>query len=361
MSCSRQSRRGFTLLEIMVALTLGVLLLGPVIGLSLTQSQVYKSSHSQASIQNAENAISALLVPTVRAAGFIGCGALASAVSNLIPGGPPPLGALNSTPAMLAGFDSIGTAGPSSSWTIGADNQANELDATRWSPALDSSLAGHVLPGSDVLIVLSAAPGSQPVAAAGSVAGSNSVSAADTSSFSIGQIVAVSDCLKSSIFSVTGISSNTLVHAAGSGAMANATAALSLNFAPGAQLVSVQQTAFFVAHGTAGQSVLMRATWTGTTWKHEPIVPGIDSMQVLYGIGTAADGVIARYVPASAVPDWTLVHGVHLAFLIQGRPGSAARGGMAAPVLLGTTVTPPADTRLRRVYELTVHLRNAGL
>ena len=361
MKCLRRARGGFTLLEIMVALTLGVLLLAPVIGLSLTQSEVYKSTHSQASIQNAENAISALLVPTVRAAGFSGCGALANAVSNLIPGGPPPLGALNITPAMLIGFDHISTAGSGSTWKIGADNEANEADTTRWSPPLDASLAGHVLPGSDVLIVLSAAPGSQPVATASFVAGSDSVWAADASSFSVGQIVAVSDCLKSVIFSVTGISSNTLVHAAGSGVMANASAALPLNFAPGAQLVSVQQTAFFVAHGAAGQSVLMRATWTGSTWKYEPLVPGIDSMQVLYGVGTAADGVISRYLPASAVPDWTLVHGVHLAFLIQGQPGSAPRGGMAAPVLLGTTVIPPTDTRLRRVYELTVHLRNAAL
>lgn len=355
------SRRGFTLLEMMVALTLGVLLLGPVIGLSLTQSQVYKTTHSQALIQDAENAISALLVPTVRAAGFSGCGALANAVSNLIPGGPPPLGGLNTTPAMLTGFDHVNTAGAGSTWEVNANNMANEPDATRWSPALDSSLAGHVLPGSDVLIVLSAAPGTQPVAAAAVVAGSNSITAADAKGFAVGQIVAVSDCLKSSIFAVTGISANTLVHAAGNGAMANATAALSINFAPGAQLVPVQQTAFFVAHGAAGQSVLMRATWTGTSWKFEPLVPGIDSMQVLYGVGTASNGLITQYLPASAVTDWTLVYGVHLAFLIQGQAGSARHAGTAAPVLLGTTVTLPPDTRLRRVYELTVHLRNSAL
>lgn len=360
MTRTRRQAQGFTLLELIVALTLGVLLLAPVIGLSLTQSQVYKATNSQASIQNAENAISALLVPTVRGAGFSGCGALASAVSNLIPGGPLPLGALNTSTAMVAGFDHVNTAGAGSSWVIQADNLPNEPNASRWSPALETTLAGQVQPGSDVLVVLGAAPGSKPVAATSIPAGSDSIAAADITSFAVGQVVAISDCLKSSIFSVTDIVSNTLVHAAGSAPMSNATAALSLNFSSGAQLVPLQQTAFFVAHGMAGQSVLMRATWTGAAWNVEPLVPGIDTMQVLYGVATVPDGVISRYLPASAVTDWTLVYGVHLAFLIQGQVGSAQGGAMAAPVLLGTIVTPPADTRLRRVYELTIHLRNSG-
>ena len=344
----------------MVALTIGVILIGAVIGIYLAQSKVYKGANSQASIQNAENAIAALLVPTVRAAGFGGCSTLGSAVSNLVAGGPPPLGALATTPAMVAGYDYVNTAGAGTALAITADNPPNDSDPTHWSPTLDSTLGGAVLPGSDVLIVLGAAPGSQPVGVATITAGSTSITVQDASGLAAGQVAAVSDCLKSSIFLVTAVNSNALVHAAGAGAMTNATAALSVNYPPGAQLVPLRQTAFFVGHGLAGQSVLMRATLVGSTWDYEPLVPGIETMQVLYGVGTAADGVITRYVAAGAVTDWSLVYSVHLAFLIEGQAGSVQGGGASAPLLLGTTVTPPPDTRLRHVYETAINLRNAA-
>lgn len=71
MKRSRQPQRGFTLVELMVAVTIGLILIGAVIVVQSVQSQVYKSTNAQASIQDAENAIAALVTPAVRGAGFL--------------------------------------------------------------------------------------------------------------------------------------------------------------------------------------------------------------------------------------------------------------------------------------------------
>ena len=357
------AQAGFTLVELMVALAIGVFMIGAVISVYIAQSQTYKGSNSQAAIQTAENAIAAIVVPAVRGAGFAGCGTVAGAVSNLVAGGPPPLGNLSTSAAMVQGYDYTGTAGPGSTLTITADNPANDTNAAHWSPTLDATLAGQVLPGSDVLVVLGPVPGSLPTGVTAVTSGSDSVTVASISAFpTSGQLAAVSDCLKTSIFQVTSTTATTLKHLVGAAALTNATTLLSVNYPVGAQVVPMQQTAFFVGHGPAGQSTLMRATLDGTsgaTWNApvDALVPGVETMQVLYGIGTG--GVTTQYVAASAVTDWTAVYSVRLAFLIEGQAG-ANQGGLAtAPVLLGTTVTPPADSMLRHAYEITISLRNA--
>src|SRR6476646_1459019 len=101
---------GFSLIELMVALGLGLFLAGAIISVYLVQSRMVKSSTSQAGLQNAENAIAALMTPVVRSTGFNGCSTLSQAVSNLVAGGPALLGTLGTTPRFLIGYEASGTA-----------------------------------------------------------------------------------------------------------------------------------------------------------------------------------------------------------------------------------------------------------
>ena len=102
----------------------------------------------------------------------------------------------------------------------------------------------------------------------------------------------------------------------------------------------------------------MLATYSSGAWTALPLVPGINTMQVLYGTG--AEGVVSKYVPAGTGLDWTSVYSVRLAFLIEGQTGSAGASNPTQFTILGTTVNVPKDTRLRRIYEMTVKLRNAA-
>lgn len=353
-------QRGYTLVELLVAMTIGIVLIGAMIVVYVTQTQTYKATNSQAGTQSAENAIAALVTPVIRAAGFVGCSTIlptaGQTVSSILnAGGPSPVGTL-ATPSIIFGYDANGTAG-TGTLTITQDNTANDSIATHWTPNLDASLASMVETGSDVLLMFGAAPGSQPAAVTSIPSGSTTLTVQNATGLAAGQLAAVSDCGKTVLFQITGVAGNTLTHALGAGALTNNTATFPVNYNI-ASLVPLQQTALYVAQGQGGQSVLMLATYGAGAWTASPLVPGVQTMQVLYGIG--ASGVATQYVAASAVTAATPVYSIRLAFLIEGQPGSASASNPASFTMLGTTVNVPTDTRLRRVYEMTVNLRNAS-
>jgi type IV pilus assembly protein PilW len=363
--------RGFSLVELMVAVTCGLILIAGIMAVYVAQVNSYAMAGSQGSLQQEESAISALVMPTLRGAGFVGCSNFTLGQSGLNGGGPPPLGTFNTSQTVVYGYDYSGTAGSGGAYTIAADNAANDATLTDWSPNLDGSLASDAESGSDVLIVLGGLPQTQPVGVTTIAQGaSNFTILSNPAPVAAGQFAAISDCAKAMIFQVTSVGSSSggvvVNHLAGAGNQANLAASFPVNFQAGAQFIPLQQTAFFVAKSptaNGNESVLMRATLLGpaggsaNTWDIEPLVPGVENMQVLYGIG--ANGVATEYVPASAVPNWAFVDTVRIAFLLEGQPGSAGPHNPRTYSLLGTTITVPADNRMRHVFEITVNVRNA--
>lgn len=349
-----KTRYGFSLVEIMIGLTLGIILTIAVIGVFLAQKNTYRTNTSQAVIQNTENAIAALVTPTIRMAGFCGCSNVINALSNLNAGGPPPLGALGTTPSFIMGYGL--TAG--ANVTMTQTNAANTANAANWTPNLDASLVGQVEGTSDVLVVFGGTPGSIPIGVTTFTPGSTSFVLQNANGVSAGQFGALSDCAKASVFQITSVAGTTVAHASGGGALSNATDALAVSYPVGAQFINMTQTAFFVAYDVGGQSSLMRATLNPDgTWTTQALAPGVDTMRVLYGIGSS--GIPQQYVQASAVTDWSQVYAIKLGFLLEGQLGSATLPPTTYTVL-GSTITVPADNRLRHVYEITINVRNAS-
>ncbi len=346
--------RGFSLVELMVGLTLGLMLSISVLGVYMAQMNTYKTNVSQAGSQNTISAITALVTPTLHSAGFCGCSSITQALSNLTAGGPPPLGTMSTTPTMVMGYD----AAAGTTINITQNNAPNSANAAAWNPSLHASLLGNVEAISDVLIVLSPLPGSSPTAVTAFTAGSSSMTLQNTTGVTAGQFAAISDCSKASIFQVTGVAGTTVTHAAGSGALSNATDALAVNYPIGSQFVILTQTAFFVARDASGESALIRATLNaGGTWTLQSLVPDIETMQVLYGIGS--NGTLSQYVPASSVTNWNQVYALRLGFIIEGQAGSGSNTPTVHNVL-GTTVNVLSDNRLRHVFEMTINLRNTN-
>jgi type IV pilus assembly protein PilW len=133
-----------------------------------------------------------------------------------------------------------------------------------------------------------------------------------------------------------------------------------VGFDAGAQVIPLQQTALFVGQGTDGHSALMIGVYTSGAWTVTPLIPGVDSMQVLYGVGTAGTYAVNDYVTAAQVTDWTSVYAVRISLLIEGERQSTSGHAAAGSTfnLLGTTVTVPADGILRHTEEINVNLRN---
>lgn len=334
----------------MIAIVLGLFIVGTTLSVYIAQTQTYTTSLAQGSIQTAESVITNFVVPYIRSAGYAGCSSMKVAMSNLNSGGPPPLGTLNSTGAMLAGYEAT--------TNLTQMNAANSTNGNNWSPQLHSSLTGLTEAGSDVIVVLGGQPFAQPIGVTTFLANSNSFSVQTTSGITAGQFGVISDCAKATVFYITSVSGSSISHTAGSGALTNASNAFPISYSSGAQFLPVSQNAFFVAQGLGGQSSLMMATLNGSTWSVSPIVPGVDMMQILYGIGT--NNQITQYVTAQSVTDWSAVYAIRLGFLLEG--GAASGGAQSTNQtqfnILGSTVTVPADSRLRHVFELTITLRN---
>lgn len=353
----QKNMHGFSLIELLIAITLGLFLVSAIMGVYLAETQIYKSTNAQASIQNAENAIAGLVTPVIRSAGFNGCSSLAQSLSNLNPGAPPPLGTLGTNANAIFGYGGSGA-----TLTITQNNSPNDVNASDWTPVLDPTLVGKVEAGSDVLIVLGGITNAAPVGVTSIPLSGTTLTLQNTTGLAVGQLGIVSDCLKSSIFQITAIAGNTITHASGSSAIgANSASVLAVNYQAGALFIPLQQTAFYVAQGVGGnQSTLMRSTYSNGAWTSLPLVPGVEAMQVLYGTGK--NNVVTQYLPAQGVIDWTQVYSIRLGFLIQGQAGSAITSS-AKPVqftVLNTTVNVPADGRLRHVYEITIDVRNAA-
>jgi type IV pilus assembly protein PilW len=103
------------------------------------------------------------------------------------------------------------------------------------------------------------------------------------------------------------------------------------------------------------------------------LIPGVESLQILYGEDTDADGVINRYVPIGSVTDLGAIKAIWVSAVIRGpgnslpapqsqiynhfgptyAPSNAAPAGDA-----GAVFTSPNDSRPRRVLSTIAALRN---
>jgi type IV pilus assembly protein PilW len=347
-------QRGFGLIELMLAMAIGLVISAGLVVIFLTQRQVYQSATSQGAMQDADNAIAAILAPAIRDAGFLGC-------SGMTDGSPGSSLGAGHTPLVFA--SASGVLGYAATLpTLLTDGAPNDLNGSHWQPALDSSLTTSpvgVEQGSDVLVLFGMRPGSHPVDAG--FAG-NSLILSDASSFSgnsgAPQVIAVSNCASSSLYVATALNGLTLSLAS----------APNLALYPdGAQAVPLQQAAYYVARGDGGQSALFQAVMTipsggnvaSAAWQTSEIVPGVTAMQVRYGIGSGSQ--TTQYVSANQVSNWSAVTSIRLGFLVEGGIGSAGNGSTARSYTLFDTFQLPADSRLRHTTFLTVNLRNHSL
>jgi len=95
----------------------------------------------------------------------------------------------------------------------------------------------------------------------------------------------------------------------------------------------------------------------GSATNRQPLINGIENMQILYG---QAQGSLTRFVNAAAVTDWKSVRSVRIALLVSSLGNVAVARRASAFTLLDETIDMPASSRLLRVFEQRVSLRNSN-
>ena len=346
-----RNERGFSIVELMVAMAISLLLLAGVVSIFVSSKSSYETNERLSRIQ--ENGRFALdsIMSDLRASGFVGCARQPTYLST----------SLNNATTLQWNF----LAGPVMGFQA--------TGANTWSPAMDTSIPTP-LSGSDVLVVrvpVRERTSMPLVTDVGSPTNTLQIAAGTTNSVQTGDIVLAYSCEAISVFQVSNYASSTGVisHAilASSATLpGNATDTLNYSYRRAVtQVVPVETVAYFIAPSSRiGDPSDPAPAGTTSLWRRrgmdvvQELVEGIEQIQVQYGVDTNGDVIVDTYRTADAVTDWNDVISVSVALLVRSLEQYGSDRDRRDYNVLDVTVSAPADRRLREVFAATASIRN---
>ncbi|MGK0169347.1 MAG: type IV pilus assembly protein PilW [Gammaproteobacteria bacterium] len=324
-------QRGLSLIQLMVALTIGALITTGLIQLLISTKRTYRAQEAQARVQEIGRFSMDLVGYEVRMAGFMGCPNLDRVTPRVV-------------------------ANPAPSPTFSATNfiQAYEANVADWTPILPASLSTATL-GNDVVTVhrggdcaanLSAILATDDAAI--------SIASGSGCGFSAGDYLLISDCVNVDVFRATNVSSSGGIETITHTTTNNTSARFSKTYGTDALIYKIQKTSFFVAPGAGGQPALWRQFDTDAA---QELAEGVEGMQLLYGEDLNNDLSANHYVVSSTTGfSMSNVVSVRLNFLLRTLDANVTLAAQTY-AFNGQTVTA-TDGRLRRTYVSTLNLRN---
>lgn len=340
---ARGGQRGFSLVELMVALTLSLVLMAGALSILYTSRLTYTENDRLARIQEAGRTAMELMLRDLRASGFQGCSRPMS-----------PLDFVN-------GLNGGGTV----LWNVGVPLAGYEAAGAGWTPAVEAEVAPDPAPtaGSDILVIRTTRQGQPVFRTNAPVTAPDAVISVDrpaNATVPAGTPMIISDCRGASAFVTTGIGdvsavTATISHVAG-GIPGNVSDSITRAFEIGAQVTPVETVIYYVAPSTSGNGPgLWQQVGNGDP---EMLIEGVENLQFLYGEDTDGDLLVNNYVTADAVGNWANVVSLSLAILIRSEVETGPQADSRVYDLLGEEVGPFNDRRQRSIFTTTVSLRN---
>ena len=355
---------GFSLVELMVALVLGLVIMAGVLSIFVGMSQSVRTETAISRLQeNARFGLEKLSVD-VRQAGFTGCVSTINVLLDTTAASYSP--ALYDLSRALSGWEYTGT-GPATTFTS-TTLAATGVPVGNWDDAagadLDASFQNQVVPGSDVLIVRHAGPPLDLVADGNTPVNAADVNLKKPSGVPQDTIVLISDCAGADLFQNRSIgTAHKLNRDIGGSAPGNVNPA-SQNFSHEydgtLQVYTFSISAYYIGTGDSGEPTLFRRTYPrGDAGETEELIDGVETMQVRYGEDTDGDRIADVYRAANTVGDWARVVSVKLGLLLRQRDEGRGEVDTATYGVGGMTFNP-LDVRnvRRRTMNWTITLRN---
>ena len=324
-------QQGVTLVELMIALAIGLLVTVAMLKVYVDASGMYRFNEGLARVQENGRFALEFIRRDARVAGFWGCN------SNAKP-----------NPGIKEASDAYIDVDRYITGTEGGDNDPDS-------------------------ITFRSATGSGSLVTVGMSNTGDNVTVEIPNALKKNMAVLISDCENGDVFQITDISGSALAHAAG----ANASPNLSKAYAAGARVYEARQATYCVADGEGkdkkGNPIpsLRRAKGKGSAdacKAGEELLEGIENMQILYGEDTDADaegangdGTANRYVAfGTSGLDRDRIVSVRISLLARSINDNLTTE--PAPYAFpdpDTTVTPAStDKYLRKVFTTTITLRN---
>ena len=359
-----QKQKGFSLIEIMIALVIGMVLMGGAINIFISNNAVYKLVTELSRVQETGRFLIDFMSKEIRMAGYNGCASRGDVEPNVIANNPPPLTISNDNAVL--GYDGTAAGNAITDWApaIPADISIPMYD-------IDGVAAKDLVVNTDVINIMRVdqcgafLTGNWVVTSA-----TLQVSAPNSCGFAQNSAVIVTNCATADVFQIVNNPGNngptvTLTHSTA----VNTGNFLGSTYGPQDAHISVPRSnSFFIALNDAGENALYLAEWGSTDndntvnigdFSVYELADGVQDMQILYGEDTGGGGgnqYTDVYVNASAVADWTNIRSVRINLLLQSADNITTEP--RAFTFNGANANTGNDNRLRVAFSTTIVLRN---
>lgn len=345
------SSRGYSLIELMVALTIGLIILGAVSTLFVGSKKGYTTQDRLARLQENARFAMQFIIRDMRLAGYYGCvdDITDQNLSNTLNGAS---GFAYNASSPLEGFDS---------------------STATWYPSGVTTTPSGKISGTDMMMIRMADPSATISISKEMPNSSAELEVSSVSGFSEGDIIVVSDCSSADIMQITNVqtAASKLQHAPG-GADAtknppwpgNSTQKLSKSYGTsGSKVMKFISRQYYIGTGASGNPALFRADNAGSGVE---LVDGIERLEFLFGKDTDSDNTPNTYLKAGATGlqsavDWSSVVSVRIGILARTLNQEDTDTNSSSYDVDGdgtNDFTAPGDRHKRRTFTATVHLRN---
>lgn len=340
---TQRKTRGFSITELMIAMLIGLFLMGGIMTIMLNSKRAYNVQSDLARLQESGRMATDFMARDMRMVGYFGCG---GTLQNI--GG--------SGFVKLRAADGLGLNG-SDVLVIGFMDTSNSSFRVIHCPAEQRGTVACPNP---------------PAALAPTPLTAGTMSFTGPGMIESGDRVVVSDCSGARIYNVTNIATaggnSTVTLASGLNRdYDNGLDAASQSY--GAEMRRLVQYRYFVATNAQGGVSLFRdrnsnpnAALDITAANAEELVEGVEAMQLRFAEDTDGDKIPNRYRPPNQVASWDNVVGMRIGLVLRttdNRPDQDLDTRTYEIDPAEAAFNPdPDDNRLRRVFSLTVLLRN---
>ena len=329
--------RGFSILEMLVALALSAMLLGGVVAMFLGSRTSYAAAERLSQIHEKGRYALDEMIRDVRGAGFRGCAREQPVVMSTLHA--ERWAAWDFLDAPIRGFQ--------------------YSDDEQWGPDFDLAYAPDLVVGSDVLLVRVPRRNVESVRLVSSMrtdADALKTDAASSTKLAPGDVLLAHNCDARSYFMISAIADGVIEHEPLAGG--NETASLGYAYSPPTELTAVQTTMYYVAPSRSGDASTSLWRRTGAEAPQE-LAAGVEQMQLQFGVDASGDGAPDELLTAEAVKDWRAVRTVSIALLVHSTQGTTSKTAAEEFQLLDVRVAAADHGRLRKSFVATAAPRNA--
>jgi type IV pilus assembly protein PilW len=370
-----RSFHGFSLVELLVAMTVGIVILGGVLTVMANSKKNYSIQDSLARLQENARFSMHFLNQDIRMAGYYGCSDDLHEVHNQLN--------RSDDDGESDDFFALFTENP----IEGLEGEADP-DAEQWYPSGSVNIPANRVSGTDAFVVRYADPNGISLVQPMPQPAANLFSE-KSDLLAIGDIVLLTDCESADVFQITNLNTSgqnkdEVVHNTGGNQWPgndpdftdNNSNSLKLSKAydTDSEIMKFNVMVYYIGTDDEGRRALYRQTLktvtSNATPTNEELVDGIENMQVLYGEDTQRnDRVPDVYRPADEVASWKNVVAVRVVLLAYSQSSATGTGeyyagsddetyNMAFSDSASDEVAGETGDRIRRRFLTTTMLRN---